>query len=141
MDEAFGHWQGGAKLVCLNFFLIAHPHQALTFGSHYLRRAHMTVRETGLAGLITFHTHPLADTDVDFSRYDNQEDPLLIENLIDLWPVTWLSSVVLGVGDRLQYLPLDGRPPQPAPAPSEIFDRAKAITGRGALAQLGTPAH
>src|SRR5262249_23672280 len=91
--------------------------------------------------------------------YDDEQDPLLMANLQELCPETWLSSVVLGqnsqqgrlwtapsqqmgvtglisVGDRLHYLPLDGRPLLPAPSPSEIFDRALALTGRGALAQL-----
>ena len=39
------------------------------------------MREEGLAGLITFHTHPLSEGTVEFSRYDNKEDPLLVENL------------------------------------------------------------
>ena len=140
--------------------VIAHPHCALTFSSRYLRRAHMTMRKEGLCGLLTVHTHPMSDTYVDFSSYDDHQDPLLMNNLVELWPDTWLSSIVLGaksqkgrlwvsprsqvvlttlvsVGEGLRYLPLDGRPAQPAPAPSEIFDRAKAITGSGALAQLG----
>jgi hypothetical protein len=135
------------------------PHRALTFSSRYIRRAHMTVRKAGLAGLVTFHTHPLAKSEVDFSVYDDEQDPFLVENLQELWPGTLLSSVVLGetsqkgrlwtspteqmalttlvsLGDGLQYLPLDGRPPKSAPDPSEIFDRAKALTGSGALAQL-----
>lgn len=139
--------------------VIAPPHQALTFSSRYIRRAHMTVRNVGLAGLVTFHTHPLAKSRVDFSFYDDEQDPLLVENLQELWPGTLMSSVVLGessqkgrlwispveqsalttlvsVGDRLQYLSLDGRPPKPAPEPSEIFDRAKALTGNGALGQI-----
>jgi hypothetical protein len=45
-------------------------------------------------------------------------------------------TTVVSVGDRLQYLPLDGKSSKPAPDPSEIFDRATAITGSGALAQL-----
>jgi hypothetical protein len=137
----------------------APPHRALTFSSRYVRRAHLIVRKARLAGLVTFHTHPLAKSEVDFSPYDDEQDPLLLENLQELWPGTLLSSIVLGeasqrgrlwtspaeqlalttlvsVGDRLQYLPLDGRPPKPAPDPSEIFDRAKALTGIGALAQL-----
>jgi hypothetical protein len=140
--------------------VIAPPNSSLTFSSLYLRRAHLKMRRAGLTGLITFHTHPLSDTDVAFSRYDDRQDPLLMENLVDLWPETWLSSVVLGersqkgrlwisasrelaltrlvsVGDRLKYLPLDGRPSEPAPTPSAIFDRAQAITGSGALAELG----
>lgn len=139
--------------------VIAEPHSALTFSSRYLRRAHLEVRNRGLAGLITFHTHPRAKTRVDFSFYDNEQDPLLVENLQELWPGTMLSSVVLGetsqkarlwvaqdkqipadrlivVGDRLEFLPLKGTPPKPAPDVSEIFDRAKALTGSGALALL-----
>jgi molybdopterin/thiamine biosynthesis adenylyltransferase len=109
--------------------------------------------------LITFHTHPLATLEVGFSWYDNEQDPLLVENLQELWPGTLLSSVVFGeksqkgrlwpspkeqvaaarliiVGEGVQYLPLDGRPPNPFPPPSEIFDRATALTGHGALALL-----
>jgi hypothetical protein len=112
-----------------------------------------------LAGLVTFHTHPRADTEVAFSFYDDDQDPLLVENLQDLWPGTLLCSAVLGknsqlgrawtspqehaaleclvtVGTSLCYLPLDGRPQRPAPAPSEIFDRALAVTGSAALALL-----
>jgi hypothetical protein len=139
--------------------VIAEPRRALTFASRYVRRAHMAVRTAGLAGLVTFHTHPLAQSEVDFSFYDDEEDPLLLENLQELLPGTLLSSVVLGetsqkgrlwkspteqiaaanlitIADCLKYLPLDGRPPKTAPDPSEIFDRAKAITGSGALALL-----
>ena len=134
-------------------------HAPLTFASQYLRRAHLMVRKEGLAGIITFHTHPRSTDQVGFSCYDDQQDPELVENLQDLWPDTLLSSVVLGkelqkgrvwksptevvafsnlvaVGRRLQYLPLDGRPAAEAPKPSEIFDRAEQITGRGALARL-----
>jgi molybdopterin-synthase adenylyltransferase len=139
--------------------VLAEPSSALTFTSRYLRRAHITVRKAGLAGLVTFHTHPLAGSEVGFSWYDDQQDPLLIENLQDLWPPTLLSSVVLGansqsgrlwlspkrqlaatrlivIGESLQYLPLDGQKPKAAPTPSEIFDRATALTGSGALALL-----
>jgi hypothetical protein len=140
--------------------VIAHPHCALTFSSQYMRRAHMAMRKEGLCGLLTVHTHPRSVEHVDFSWYDDEQDPLLMENLVDLWPDTWLSSVVLGaqsqkgrlwvspqqpawlttlvsVGESLCYLPLDGKPAPAAPAPSEIFDRAMALTGSGALAQLG----
>jgi hypothetical protein len=139
--------------------VIAKPHSALTFASTYLRRAHLAVRKAGLAGLVTFHTHPLSKAEVNFSWYDDEQDPLLVENLQELWPQTLLSSVVLGetsqkgrvwlspahridaarlivVGEDLQYLPLDGRRSEPAPVPSEIFDRARAVTGGGALALL-----
>jgi hypothetical protein len=139
--------------------VVSRPWQALTFSSRYMRRVHMMARKSGLAGLITFHTHPTARNEVGFSIYDDSQDPLLMENLQELCPETWLSSVVLGeasqqgrlwtspqqhtmltsliaVGDRLRYLPLDGMPLRPSPAPSEIFDRALAVTGSGALALL-----
>ena len=139
--------------------VLAKPQCALTFTSRYLRRAHIAVRKAGLAGLITFHTHPLARSEVGFSWYDDEQDPLLLENLQELWPGTLLSSVVLGensqkgrlwpspkeqltaarlivVGEGVQYLPLNGRQPNPFPEPSEIFDRATALTGNGALALL-----
>lgn len=139
--------------------VLAAPRTALTFSSRYLRRAHIAVRKAGLAGLVTFHTHPLARSEVAFSGYDDEQDPLLVENLQELWPATLLSSVVLGansqksrlwlspkqrvaaarlivIGEGVQYLPLDGRKPNAAPQPSEIFDRATALTGSGALALL-----
>lgn len=132
---------------------------ALTFSSRYLRRVHIAARKTGLAGLVTFHTHPLASSEVGFSGYDDEQDPLLVENLQEVWPATLLSSVVLGansqkgrlwlspnqqlvaarlivIGEGVQYLPLNGRKPREAPVPSEIFDRATALTGSGALALL-----
>jgi len=139
--------------------VLAEPHSALTFTSRYLRRAHIAVRKAGLAGLVTFHTHPGAGSEVGFSWYDDEQDPLLVENLQELWPGTLLSSIVLGensqkgrlwrspgeqlaatrlivVGERVDYLPLDGREPNALPDPSEIFDRATALTGSGALALL-----
>src|SRR6266478_2409621 len=33
-------------------------HGAITFSNHYLRRALLRVRELGLAGFLTVHTHP-----------------------------------------------------------------------------------
>lgn len=137
----------------------AEAHSALTFTSRYIRRAHIAVRKAGLAGLVTFHTHPLAGPEVGFSWYDDEQDPLLVENLQELWPGTLLSSVVMGadsqqgrvwlspkqqmgatrlivIGDAVQYLRLDGRKPPAAPKPCEIFDRATALTGSGALALL-----
>jgi len=139
--------------------VLAKPRHALTFSSRYMRRAHMAVRKRGLAGVVTFHTHPLGDNEVAFSPYDDSQDPLLVENLQELWPATLLCSIVLGrssqqgrvwmspheqaplrklvtIGNRLQYLALDGRPARRAPDPSEIFDRSRAITGAGALALL-----
>jgi hypothetical protein len=139
--------------------VIAESRRALTFSAGYLRRAHMLVRKHGLHGIITFHTHPLSDLDVSFSPYDDEQDPLLIENLQELWPNTMLTSVVLGmgsqkgrlwisptdqveietlasIGEQIRYLPLNGKPAKAPPSSSEIFDRARAITGSGALAEL-----
>lgn len=131
----------------------------VVFDASFLRRAHLEMRKSGLAGIATFHTHPFADSSVSFSGYDDQQDPLLAENLIELEPRTKFVSVVAGktsqcgrlfteprvskqlqrlvvVGERLTYLPLDGRPPFPPPKPQEIFDRGKALTGSGALGLL-----
>ena len=44
---------------------------ALTLSSQYLRRALLAVRERGLKGFFTVHTHPLADKVVSFSPYDD----------------------------------------------------------------------
>lgn len=139
--------------------VINHRRHALSFSSRYLRRVHMAMRTSGLAGVVTFHTHPLSERSVDFSFYDDAQDPLLLENLQELHPATWLASIVLGaecqkgrlwkspkeraalstlvsLGDRLEYLALTGEPPSVPPSPSEIFDRATALTGAGAMAQL-----
>lgn len=106
----------------------------------------MAMRKEGLCGILTIHTHPRSVEYVDFSWYDDEQDPLLMENLIDLEPATWLSSMVLGaqsqkarlwtsprkvipistlvcVGESLRYLPLDRQPAPTPPAPSEIFNR------------------
>src|SRR5947209_8414548 len=72
----------------------AHDH--LVFNSSYLRRVHLHMRTERLAGLVLFHTHPMASTEVSFSLYDNQEEPLLAENLRELEPTTRLVSVVVG---------------------------------------------
>jgi len=92
--------------------VIAHPHCALTFSSHYMRRAHMAMRKEGLCGLLTVHTHPRSIEHVDFSWYDDEQDPLLMENLVDLRPDTWLSSVVLGAQSQKGRLWVS--PQQPA---------------------------
>ena len=47
--------------------VVAEPRSALTFTSRYLRRAHIAMRKVGLAGLVTFHTHPCAGSEVGFS--------------------------------------------------------------------------
>lgn len=131
----------------------------VVFASSYIRRALLKMRRQGLAGIGVFHTHPFADSDVGFSLYDDEQEPALVENLLELEPKTRLVSVVAGrqslcgrsystptnpqslnrlcvIGDRLTYLGLDGRPPKPPPAPAAAFDRGLALTGRGALSQL-----
>jgi hypothetical protein len=135
----------------------AHDH--LVFDSSYIRRAHLEMRGERLAGLVLFHTHPGCDSEVGFSRYDNQQEPLLVENLQELDPATRLVSVVLGkssqcgrlwrgpreawplrrlvvVGERLAYRRLDGQAEGPPPPPSAVFDRGLALTGAGALCIL-----
>lgn len=131
----------------------------VVFGSTYIRRAHLEMRTENLAGIAIFHTHPFADAMVDFSPYDNQQEPMLAENLTELDPRTRLISVVAGkqsqcgrfyfggntpaslaelivVGDHLSYLALDGGPPAAPPTPSAIFDRGQALTSAGALNRL-----
>lgn len=139
---------------------VAH-NQALVFDASYVRRAHLFMRQKGLAGLAMFHTHPLSDEDVHFSRYDDQQEPMLLANLREMEPATLLVSVVAGkrsqcgrvwaagdsatprplgrlatVGETLQYLSLAGTPAAPPPVPAAAFDRGQAVTGRGALALL-----
>lgn len=134
-------------------------HDHLVFGSAYIRRAHLEMRADRLAGLIFFHTHPLADREVSFSRYDDSEEPLLVENLQELEPATRVVSVVVGkssqcgrlwldprrqqaldsmviVGERLSFRPLHGRAEPPPPPAEAIFDRGLALTGTGALSIL-----
>jgi hypothetical protein len=132
---------------------------ALTFASSYVRRAHLRMRKDGLFGLVTFHTHPMADRSVNFSPFDDREDPELVRNLQELEPATRLLSVVVGknsqrgrlwlspdaaidadqlvvIGDTVSRLSLQGEPAPVAPPPE--VDRALAITGSGALAELAS---
>ena len=132
---------------------------ALVFHSSFIRRAHRRMRNTGLTGIACFHTHPGADDRVGFSGYDDQQDPLLADNLKDIEPRTHLVSVVAGkrsqygrvyatgrsptpltrlivVGEHLQYMKLDGQPEAWPPRPSAIFDSGLAITGSGAMSML-----
>lgn len=135
-------------------------HGALVFDATYIRRAHLFMREKHLAGLIFFHTHPGAHDQVRFSGYDDQQEPVMLRNLLELEPRTQLVSVVVGqncqqgrvwetsrqyrpmgrlvvVGENLSYSGLTGqRSPEP-PVPAAAFDRGLALTGRGALALLG----
>src|ERR1043166_796951 len=131
-------------------------HGAITFSNRYLRRALLRVRERGLAGFLTVHTHPGCDVEVGFSPYDDATDPELMQHLYDLQPSGVFGSVVLGkraiaarvwspshckplmldeliiVGEQLEFLRLDGKHDDSIPNPSEIFDRSLAITGKGA---------
>jgi hypothetical protein len=131
---------------------------SVTLSSGYMRRALFEVRERRLAGFITVHTHPAADESVQFSPFDDANDPPLMANLTDLFPAGIFGSVVLGrrsaagrlwrrgavqsfdrlviVGERLEYLRLDGASTAPAIAPAKIFDRSLSLTGSGALADL-----
>ncbi len=134
----------------------------LVFSSSFLRRALLAVRERGLAGLMTVHTHPLSDDVVAFSEFDDAHDPNLARNLYELLPDGVFGSVVLGrraaaarvwdragsvaaplsqlvvVGEQLAFIPLDGRPLPAHARPAEIFDRGLAVTGCGALARLAS---
>jgi hypothetical protein len=133
--------------------------RALTFSAGYIRRAHVASRQRKLAGIIMFHTHPLADDQVRFSPYDDQQEPQLHQNLVDIEPTTEFLSVVAGkisvcgrrwipgggieplgtlyvVGDVLLERTLDGEPPRPPAEPSALFDRSLPLTGSGALARL-----
>jgi molybdopterin/thiamine biosynthesis adenylyltransferase len=133
-------------------------HGAITFSNSFLRRALLRVRELGLAGFLTLHTHPGCDSYVSFSPYDDANDPDLMRNLYDLHPTgvfgslvrgkrtiagrLWTSSAFAGldeiviVGERLDSFPLDGRLSDASLVPAAIFDRGLALTGKGALAQL-----
>lgn len=131
----------------------------LTFDRSYIRRAILEARALNLQGLITFHTHPGSDQEVDFSQFDDREDLLLMENLHELMPGAVHASVVAGrrslkgrawfadgaglslddlviVGDHLVVRPLTGTASPPPPPPTALFDRARAVTGDGALARL-----
>ena len=135
-------------------------HGAITFSNGYLRRALSRVRELGLAGFFTVHTHPGCDCYVGFSPYDDVNDPQLMRNLYELQPTGVFGSLVRGkrtiagrlwssnqnafaalgrmviVGELLESVPLDGRLANASATPTAIFDRGLALTGKGALAQL-----
>jgi hypothetical protein len=131
----------------------------LVFSASFLRRALLRVRERHLAGFLTVHTHPLANERVAFSLYDDAQDPRLMCNLHELQPTGVFGSVVLGrrsvagriwpvgkdrpvfldrlmiVGETLEMMSLRGEPLAAATS-SEVFDRALALTGAGALSRL-----
>jgi ThiF family len=131
----------------------------VVFDASYIRRVHLEMRRQKLAGIATFHTHPGADNRVGFSTYDDRQDPLLAENLVELEPQTRLISVVVGkqsqcgrlfwnrrapqpvrdllvVGEHVSCLSLRGLPAAPPPKPEAIFDRGLALTNSGALHRL-----
>jgi molybdopterin-synthase adenylyltransferase len=128
---------------------------ALTFSSDFLRRALLCVRQRGLQGFITVHTHPFSDDVVCFSPYDDANDPDLMANLHELQPSGMFGSMVLGkrtacarlwlrgepiyldalivTGEQLSVLSLNGAPTTPPADSAALFDRSAAITGNGAL--------
>lgn len=133
--------------------------RSLVFDPSYIRRAHLEMRKERLAGLAVFHTHPLSDSTVGFSPYDNAQEPQLFANLLEIEPKTILVSVVAGknslcgrlwsgartviplrkltvIGDSWTEHPLDGRPSPLPPPPAALFDRGLPLTGAGALARL-----
>lgn len=128
----------------------------LTFSRGYLRRALLAVRERRLSGFITVHTHPLSTTHVDFSPYDDQNDPELMANLQELEPGAVFGSMVLGsssakarvwrhrerrfqnlarlgvVGEGLQFLASETKTDKVSQTVG-LFDRGVELTGDGAL--------
>ncbi len=133
--------------------------RALVFDARYIRRAHLLMRSEGLSGLVIFHTHPMSDTLVGFSEYDDRQEPQVVANLREIAPGTQLVSVVaskraqcgrvwtgdsgpqalgrlITVGEAIGFHTLSGEPEPAAPPPAAIFDRALALTGAGALARL-----
>lgn len=126
----------------------------ITFASRFLRRALLYVRQRGLKGFLTLHTHPMADKRVSFSLFDDANDPELMANFYELEPTGIFGSVVLGrdsicarlwrnggpvyleqlvcVGEKLSFRELSGKAPMEPPKPQAIFDRSAAITGAGA---------
>lgn len=131
---------------------------SLVFDASYVRRAHLHMREHGLAGLVVFHTHPMADAHVQFSWYDDEQEPSLARNLSEIAPSTRFLSVVAGrrsqcgrewtnagaiplgelvvVGETIAYESLAGELAPAPPHPADLFDRARALSGAGAQARL-----
>src|SRR5580658_2201876 len=130
----------------------------ITFASRFLRRALLRVRERGLRGFLTVHTHPMSDQRVSFSSFDDASDPELMANFYDLEPNGTFGSVVLGrnsicarlwrngaavylkelvcVGERLSFRDLSGKPMKQPPKPGAIFDRGSLLSGAGAMYQM-----
>jgi molybdopterin-synthase adenylyltransferase len=130
----------------------------ITFASRFLRRALLRVRERGLQGFLTVHTHPMSDQRVSFSSFDDASDPELMSNFYDLEPNGKFGSVVLGrdsicarlwrngtpvylkqlvrVGEQLSFRELSGKPIKETPKPSAIFYRGSLISGAGAMYQM-----
>lgn len=130
----------------------------ITFASRFLRRALLRVRERGLKGFLTVHTHPMSDERVSFSSFDNTSDPELMANFYELEPNGTFGSVVLGrssicarlwrsgvpvylkqlvcVGEQLSFRELSGTPMKEIPKPAAIFDRGSVISGTGAMYQM-----
>jgi molybdopterin/thiamine biosynthesis adenylyltransferase len=130
----------------------------LSFSANYIRRVQLQARKEHCTGLIFFHTHPFSENEVDFSFYDNTEEPSLIENLRSIWPDSEHASVVVGkrsmagriyskdnltltisnvsvLGKAIKFLLGEDVISEHA-SPEHIFDRATTITGKGALSIL-----
>jgi hypothetical protein len=132
--------------------------EGLVFSSRYLRRAMLRVREGRFDGFLTVHTHPLSETAVAFSPYDDLNDPPLMENLQELGPGSIFGSLVLGrhaasgrvwcraerrlhelrkiavMGESFRFAA--NTQPVLQSAVLGLFDRSLALTGVGALATL-----
>lgn len=127
----------------------------LQFSSQYIRRIQLRAQQNKASGLIFFHTHPFAENHVSFSGFDDAEEPLLIQNLQDIWPNSEYGSIVAGrssllgrfysneggvlsisrlfvVGRAIKVIQTTGENFSP-PTVSQIFDRAKTVTSSGAL--------
>ena len=130
----------------------------ITLASRFLRRAMLCVRERGLKGFLTLHTHPMSNDAVAFSAFDTASDPELMRNFYELEPEGIFGSVVRGrnsicariwrngkpvyldqliiVGEQLRVHALSGKPMKGFPSPQSIFDRASILTGAGAMHRL-----
>lgn len=130
----------------------------LVFSSSYIRRAQLFSQQNNGSGLIFFHTHPFAIESVSFSGFDDEEEPLLIKNLQDVWSDSEYISIVVGknsykgrryctlgkeyplsdlyvIGRSIKVFSLNGKQPE-VTEPSGIFDRAMAITPGSVLGIL-----
>jgi molybdopterin/thiamine biosynthesis adenylyltransferase len=138
--------------------LVDQDRGGITFSSRFLRRAMLQVRENGLKGFLTLHTHPMSNENVGFSAFDNASDPELMRNFYEQQPEGIFGSVVKGrnaicariwrdgnpfcldqlvrVGEQLLFQDLNGGMMKSPPRPQATFDRSSVITGAGAMYRL-----